>query len=160
MSYITTLTRANHYYDFEAGGDGVRLEYLVETPGYPSRKKIDWLQTVPVGTWQDISFRQDENMCVDRFLDTMVVKTNEVLRKMCIILLKNIGWNYHEYMYLIPMLDPTFDPPRINPKCRWQREFANSLVDEHFFGVVATCRNQTRLKKLYDELLHIAKKKY
>ena len=151
----TSLSYVSHYYDLEQQGDCIKLEYILETPGYPARQKIDWISAKPVGDWTTIQFEKHEKMSVDRFLNTMVVKNNEVLRKMCILLLKKIGWNYHEYMYLVPILDPTFDPPRINPHCLWQREFANSLVQEHFFGVIATCRNNRRLDELYQELFKI-----
>lgn len=135
----------------------IKIDYILNLPGSPNVRKTDWVYTKGLGDWTCINFEPWDWVTVDSFLNTMVVKNTDTLRKMCSILLKDIGYDYWEFMYLIPILDPTFEPPRINHGCRWQRELADSLVSEHFFGVINTCKNNTRLYELYNELVQVVK---
>jgi len=152
MVFDTTLISA----EYNANDNCVALYYRMDIPGEYGCYKTDWINTQPAGDWNVINFF--EPVPVHKFLDTMVVRNVEVLRKMCVFLLKKLEFNPGRFMYLVPILDPTFYPPQININCRWQKEFSNSLVSNHLFVVIETCRNAARLEMLYNELLHITNK--
>lgn len=151
----TTLLTATSIFDCESQYDCVKIDYVVDEPGIPVRNKTEWIYTKTLGDWKKINFSTDDGVTVERFLDSMVVKNLEVWRKMCVLLLKKIGFDYHRYLYLTEILDPTFKSPRINYGCRWQREFADSFMNQDFMGVISTCTNKRRLEKLYTELVYI-----
>ena len=156
----TTVYEVASVVDCESLHDCIRIDYAIETPGVPERPKTDWVYTRPRGNWRNIVFQKEDGMTLDEFLNTMVVKNTDVLRKMCVTLLKKIGYDYHKYLYLIPMIDPTFEPPRLNKSCRWQRELGEAMVNEFFLGVIMTCVNNRRLERLYHELVYIVEHKY
>ena len=151
----TTLLTASSIFDCESQYDCVKIDYVVDEPGMPFRTKTEWIYTKTLGDWKKINFSTDDGVTVERFLDSMVVKNLEVWRKMCVLLLKKIGFDYHKYLYLSEILDPTFKSPRINYGCRWQREFADYFMNQDFIGVISTCTNKRRLERLYVELVYI-----
>lgn len=153
----TTVLCVTSLYDCENQYDCVKIDYVHDMPGMPGILKTDWVYTRPLGDWSKINFSREDGLPVERFLETMVVKNLDVLRKMCLLLLKKIGYDYWEFLYLVPILDPTFEPPIINHRCRWQRDLADSIVSEHFHGVISTCINTNRLQELYYELVQVVK---
>lgn len=128
--------------------DCIRVVYSTESPGIPSEIKTEWFSTRARGNWDHINFMIEDGISLENFLECMTVNNTEVLRKICLLLLDKIEYDYWKYLHIIPILDPTFVPPQINKECRWQKELANSIVNEHFRGVISTCMTTNRLKKL------------
>lgn len=153
----TRLLEACSIIDSDSLQDCVRITYQCDEPGLFNNTKTDWIYSKALGNWSTICFSPDEGVSVDGFLGAMVERNQDCLRKMCILLLKKIGTGYHNYMYLIPIIDPTFEPPRINHRSRWQRELAQDITSNTFQTVIMTCKNLNRLERLYYHLLHISK---
>jgi hypothetical protein len=153
--YHTRVIEATSIWDCESQYDCVCIKYTFESPGVPKNTKTEYIYTRGLGNWTRIEFPHGDDVSVEKFLECLTDQNTEVLRKMCSLLLDKIGWNTWEYVYLVSILDPTFCAPKINNKCRWQRELGDSIVTEHFRGVIETCTNTYRLKKLYNELKQI-----
>ena len=80
----------------------------------------------------------------ERFLDTMVVKTIETVRKMVLIALDNAlceNRNIHSLIRImnsIKILDPTFLPPIINKTCSWQKKLVKEICKDILPEVIET----------------------
>jgi len=94
----------------------------------------------------------------DRFLDTMVVKTIETVRKMALIALDNAlceNRNIHSLIRImnsIKILDPTFSPPIINKTCSWQKKLVKEICKDILPDVIETSTNQLTLDRLFRTL--------
>lgn len=137
--------------------DHVVVTYEQDVPGTCGVLKKDWIHTQPRGDWTVLHFTRGDNVQLNEFLNVMVCKNNETLRKMCLCLLKRLDKNQHRFPYLLKILDPTFVPPCINENCRWQREFCDEMVSNTLQSVIMSCKNNNRLQNLYEELSHIVK---
>jgi hypothetical protein len=94
----------------------------------------------------------------ERFLDTMIDKTIETVRKMTLIALdnalcenKNIN-SLIRIMNSIKILDPSFTPPNINRKCGWQKTLVKNICLDIIPSVVQSSTNQNKLDKLFRTL--------
>ena len=113
------------------------------------RLKSDHLYTAPIGGWTELDF--DGDTCVyAAFLNTMVYKNNVVFRKMAKLYLDAIldipGAQRVQLLNAMRILDPTFSPPWVNLKCRWQCAMMDDIVDTSY-EIVSKCRNVRRLEK-------------
>lgn len=94
----------------------------------------------------------------ERFLDTMVVKTIETVRKMVLIALDNAlceNKNIHSLIRImnsIKILDPTFLPPIINKTCSWQKKLVKEICSDILPNVIETSTNQVTLDRLFRTL--------
>ena len=94
----------------------------------------------------------------ERFLDTMVVKTIETVRKMVLIALDNAlceNRNIHSLIRImnsIKILDPTFLPPIINKTCSWQKKLVKEICKDILPNVIETSTNQVTLDRLFRTL--------
>lgn len=94
----------------------------------------------------------------ERFLDTMVVKTIETVRKMVLIALDNAlceNRNIHSLIRImnsIKILDPTFIPPVINKACSWQKKLVKEICMDILPSVIQTSTNQVSLDRLFRTL--------
>ena len=149
----TRVLEVTSVWDCESQYDCVKIVYTKTSPGIPQEIKTEWVYTKTLGDWKRINFLFEDGVTLESFLECMTEKNTEVLQKICLLLLDKINSEHWKYMYLIPILDPTFVPPKINNRCRWQRELADTIVNEHFRGVISTCINKQRL----NELAHVLK---
>jgi len=53
------------------------------------------------------------------------------------------------------ILDPTFQPPRINIESAWQREFIKNFCQETLEDIIQTCQDQERLEYFFNVLRSI-----
>ena len=117
----------------------------------------DFLYTRAQGNWTEIQFNKNDAVKYVDFLNTMVEKNLEVARKMAQInsyaVIDYGSWSdYVRLMNSLTVLDPTFVPPFINLKCRWQRELLETLIKEWTQMVISTCRNINNLTKYTKEI--------
>lgn len=161
MNHI--VKSASIFEDPENQQTGIRVEYTVKQPGDFCNDKTEWIYAKPKGTWKgSITF---EDVTYPDFLDLMVYKSEDVLRKMCSIRLQSIlicrtPRDTVGLVQLIEIIDPTFVAPSLNKNCRWQCEFSHEFCNTTFLTVISTCVNKQRLYKLYYELTKIDKYEY
>lgn len=149
------LKSAVSVYDVESELQYVEIEYerFVRGKGYETY--VDYLNTSPLADWVTLKSRT-QSIPYEKFLDTMVEKTLEVRHKMAEIVVENIlAENPHtntciRLMNACKILDPTFQPPWINVKSAWQRDFVKGFCSTNIESIIQTCDNKKRLEYFFN----------
>jgi hypothetical protein len=121
----------------------------LDIPGY--------FETDTIDGWNFLKPKDGEDR-YDDFLNTRIEKTITTRRQLALIELDNVLCsNYNVYsliriMNTIKIIDPTFIPPFINPKCAWQKRYIRDLCIKTFPEVIHECRNNYRLDTLFNVL--------
>lgn len=121
---------------------------------------MDYLKTKPLADWSVI-ISKTRSIPYEKFIDTMCVKTLEVRRKMAELALQNIITydkepnTYVRLMHTSKILDPTFQPPYINMKSEWQKNFAKRFCKKTLPKLIEECENESRLDYIFNVLKNI-----
>lgn len=148
------LSSAKFVHDVESGVDFVRVEY---TKTDADGVFIDALATQPLGNWVEIQSLK-KSVRLDKFLNTMVHPTVEVLQKMCEVALANVlelepGIKTQVWlMHTMRILDSSFTPSWVNTKVPWQRAYVWDTVNDTFFDLIERTTDTKRLEKLFNVL--------
>jgi len=146
MSFLKSAKFIN---DVELGLDFVEVEYTKYVVGENRYDTfVDYFRTAPLGDWVQITSLK-QNISLEKFLDTMVNKTTEVLQKMCEVLLEDTECSTR-LMHATKILDPTFVPPRVNMSQRWQRAFVDDFCTQQLPEVIYHCNDDARLEKFFN----------
>ncbi len=145
--YVLNATSA---YDVDACQNVVEIVVDKWLPGTGWKAHKDFLYTRSNGDWTELKFHRTECVKYASFLDTMVERNLDVCRKIAQVRADQVidHGSYSDYLKLmnsLEILDPTFEPPRINLKCRWQRELLDTICKEWTKTVISTCYNCVRL---------------
>jgi hypothetical protein len=154
------LKSANSLYDVEADLDYVEITYerFVRGKGYETY--VDYIHTSPLADWVKLTSK-NQSIPYEKFLDTMVEKTLEVRQKMAELALENIiadkrgVQTYIRVAHASKILDPTFQPPRINMKSAWQREFTRRFCEDTLKDLIQRCEDTSRLEYFFTVLRSI-----
>ena len=144
---------ATHVHDIDADLDYVEITYKKQKRTY-----TDYINTEPLG-WTRISCTANYY----RFLDAMVVKTVEVLQRMAELALEDILHDEHEprlwvrLMHAVRILDPTFQPPRIDMESAWQVEFIAESCKKYIPSAIYTCISKKRLSYFNDVIQRLSR---
>jgi len=144
------VLQVKYVYDVPNQVDCIEIDHYRWIPGIGNQAKKDYLYTSPLGNWNEIKFLHEDGVSYTNFLNTMVFKNIEVQRKIAKLTLDHAlesGFDRTELMNAIQYLDPTFQPPVINKRCRWQRELLDEIVTNTSLHVISTCRNMRRLDR-------------
>jgi hypothetical protein len=153
------LHSAKYVHDVESGLDYVQIEYDKYSP-YSKEydTHVDNLATRPLGSWAEIHSLK-KSVKYDKFLNSMVEQTVEVMQKMCEVTLTNIVNDLEPstkaqiwLMHTMRILDPSFTPPWINVKSAWQRAYVAETIEHTFFDLIERTVNTRRLEKLFNVL--------
>ena len=152
MSFLKSAKFLN---DVEVGCDMVEVEYVKYVEGENRYETfVDYFRTVPAGEWVEITSLKN-NIPLEKFLDTMVQKTTEVLQKMCDVVLESAQCSTR-LMYASKILDSTFIPPVINLKRAWQRTLLTEFCMNTLPELVYHCKDNRRLEKFFHVVRAIA----
>lgn len=136
--------------------DCIEITYNKFVTGTRTRTITDYIYTTPLGNWTELKFDKSEGVQYTNFLNTMVFKNIEVYRKLARLALERIIEYPNLYrinlLNAICILDPTFVPPIINKKCKWQHELMETIVSSTSLVIIITCRNTFRLEKYFNAL--------
>lgn len=151
------VINAKSSYDVECEQDVVEITTGRWRDGTGWVKHTDFIYTRSNGDWTELNFRRSECVGYVNFLNTMVQKNVEVLRKIALILTETVindgNWStYVKLMNSLTILDPTFETPSINLKCRWQRELLETMCTEWTTMVISICYNPIRLGRYAKEI--------
>lgn len=120
--------------------------------------RVDTFDVTPVGDWTEI-ISDKQPMRYEKFLETMVGDHDiKVLRRMCIVQLDNLLSYQNKPSSMIrivnsiKILDPTFVPPYVNVRCKWQNKLLDDICRNNFCSVINSCKNNSRLKILFKVL--------
>ena len=145
------LKSAKSVYDVDSDLDYVAITYerFVKGKGYATY--VDYIHTKPSADWIYLKSKT-QSIPYEKFLDTMCEKTIEVHQKMAELALQNIisdKQNIHTYIrtaYASKILDPSFQPPWINTKSAWQREFIKKFCMDTLADLIQRCEDESRLE--------------
>lgn len=154
------LKSAKAIHDIESELDYVEItfERFVRGRGYETF--TDYINTKPLADWSVI-ISKTRSIPYEKFIDTMCVKTLEVRKKMAEIALQNIITydkhidTYIRLLHSSKIVDSTFQPPYINLKSMWQRDFAKKFCIETLPTLIEECESETRLEYMFSALRSI-----
>ena len=147
-------------YDVESDLDYVEIEHerFVRGKGYNTYR--DYINTKPLADWVKITSKT-QSIPYEKFLDTMCEKTLEVRQKMAELALENIladRRDIHTYIrvaHASKILDPTFQPPWINIKSAWQKEFIRKFCEDTLTDLIQRTTDESRLEYFFNVLCNI-----
>jgi hypothetical protein len=154
------IKSAKAVYDIDSGLDYVEIEYERFIWGKGYQTYMDYINTSPLADWVFMKSKT-QSIPYEKFLDTMCEKTFEVKQKMAELAVENIiadRQNINTYIrtaHASKILDPTFQPPWINVKSAWQREFIKKFCTETLGDLVERCDDESRLEYFTDVLRNI-----
>jgi len=154
------IKSAKAVYDVESDLDYVEIvhERFVRGKGYETY--IDYINTRPLADWIVLKSKT-QSIPYEKFLDTMCEKTLEVRQKMAELALENIladNRGIHTYIrtaHTSKILDPTFQPPWINIKSAWQREFIKKFCQDTLADLIQRTTDESRLEHFFSVLCSI-----
>jgi len=154
------IKSAKAVYDIDSGLDYVEIEHerFVRGKGYETY--VDYINTRPLADWVVLKSKT-QSIPYEKFLDTMCEKTLEVRQKMAELALENIVADkqhvntYIRAAHASKILDPTFQPPWINIKSAWQREFIKKFCEDTLLDLVQRTTDESRLEYFFSVLRSI-----
>ena len=154
------IKSAKAVYDIESDLEYVEIvhERFVRGKGYQTY--IDYINTKPLADWVVLKSKT-QSIVYEKFIDTMCEKTLEVRQKMAELAIENIIADkqhintYIRTAHASKILDPTFQPPWINVKSAWQREFIKKFCEDTLLDLVQRTQDESRLDHFFNVLRSI-----
>jgi|TARA_B110000879_G_scaffold17_1_gene19 hypothetical protein len=145
------LKSAKHVFDVESDLSYVEIVYDRYTRGKGYSTFTDYMNTEPLGDW--VSIESDEkSILYEKFLDTMVKNTFEVRQRITeldidrILAYKQNDRTYVRITHAVKILDPTFQPPRVNMESAWQMDFIKKFCRKYIVDIIQECTKKSRLE--------------
>jgi len=156
---MTSLLKSAHVvHDVDENKTFIEIMYSKYVPDEGYKTFVDYLNAQPIGDWTKIVSKK-ETVRYEKFLDTMIEKNLETRQKMALIMLENVTGDMFvdiktqiRIMNTIKILDPTFEPPFINRRCSWQKQFVRDFCQDILPDVVERCTNEKRLDRFFSVL--------
>jgi hypothetical protein len=143
---------ASYVKSAEYRGLSIKFTLVRYQPGTMLTEYHEYIKTRPLGNWSNILFNENDKVLFHSFLNTMVFRNNEVLRKMAFLVHDQFITNSRASLWLVDQLrviDPTFEPGRFNLSAAWQRDLVSDICTNSAVYVISTCRNNDRLYSYY-----------
>lgn len=142
---------AKHVHDIESDISYIEINYDRYVNGKGYETYTDYINTEPLADWTTIE-SQKRSIPYEKFLDVMVKKTVEVRQRMAELTLENVllyeqpDRVYIRLVHAIKIIDPTFQPPRINMESTWQMELAKKICKKYLPHAIQMCVKKSRLE--------------
>lgn len=146
------LKSAKAVHDVESDLAYIEIQY---DKGY--KTFTDYINAEPLGDWLHIQ-SEERDIRYDKFLETMVSKTLEVRQRLSELALDNVlvtdqdDRTYIRIAHAVKILDPTFQPPRVNMESAWQMEFIKKFCKKSLPEAIQTCMSVSRLTHFFNIL--------
>jgi len=143
--------------DVESELTYVEIVYESYIRGKGFRTFTDYMNTEPLADWEVFESKK-KTIPYIKFLDIMVDKTIEVRQRMAEIMLDTLLYEKHDINTYIriahatKILDPSFQPPIINMKSAWQREFIIKFCKKQLPHCIEGCIKLDRLEYFFTVL--------
>ena len=158
LKYMTSFIKsAKSVHDVESDLAYVEIVYerYMKSKGYATY--TDYINTEPLADWTYLE-SEKQSIPYEKFLDTMVKKTLEVRQRMAELVLENVlsyeqsDRTYVRIAHAMKILDPTFQPPRVNMESAWQMELIKKLCKKYAPYAIQTCTKKSRLEYFFNVL--------
>jgi len=154
------IKSAKAVFDIDSDLEYVEIVYERFVKGSGYNTYIDYINTKPLADWVVLKSKT-QSIPYEKFLDTMCEKTLEVRHKMAELAVENIIADspklnsYIRIVHACKILDPTFQPPRINMKSAWQRDFIKEFCSNNIEGAIKECEDAERLDYFFNVVRNI-----
>jgi hypothetical protein len=154
------ITHAKYVHDVESDLSYVEMIYDRYTTENGYETYTDYINTQPLADWTSLESKK-RSIPYDKFLDTMVEKTLEVYQRMAELKLENIlSYEQDERVYVrlanaAKILDPIFQPPRVNMESAWQMELIKKVCKKYIPHAIQVCFKKSRLEYFFNVLCTI-----
>ena len=151
------IKSAKHVIDVESDLSYVEIVYDRYMRGKGYSTFTDYINTEPLADWVSLDSTTN-SIPYDKFLDTMVKSTFEVQQRVAELLLERIlGLKQSNRVYVrivhgIKILDPTFQPPRVNMESAWQMECVRMMCKYYIPHAIQSCTKRSRLEYFFNVL--------
>ena len=155
MTSFLKIAKSVHDVDSDLAYIEITYERYMKGKGYSTF--TDYMNATPLGDWTIIQ-SDKQSIQYEKFLDTMVSKTLEVRQRMAELVLENIlAYEQSDRIYIriahaTKILDPTFQPPRINMESAWHMEFIKKFCKKYIPNAIQACTNKSRLEYFFNIL--------
>jgi len=159
------IKSVRHVHDIESDLSYVEIVYDRYKKGKGYETFTDYINTEPLADWVTLESKK-QTIPYDKFLDTMVKKTVEVRQRIVELTLETIlSYDQSEKTYVriahaAKIIDPTFQPPRVNMESAWQMEFVKKLCKKYLPQAIQECTDVSRLEYLFNVLRIIEIEQY
>jgi hypothetical protein len=146
------LKSAKVIHDVESDLAYIEIQY---DKGY--KTFTDYINAEPFGDWLHIQ-SDERDIRYDKFLETMVSKTLEVRQRLAELALDNVlvtdqdDRTYIRIAHAVKIIDPTFQPPRVNMESAWQMAFIKKFCKKSLPEAIQTCTSVSRLTHFFNIL--------
>lgn len=151
------IKSAKSVHDVESDLAYVEIVYERYVKGKGYETYTDYINTEPLADWTYLE-SEKQSIPYEKFLDSMVKKTLEVRQRMAELVLENIlSYEQTERVYVriahaMKILDPTFQPPRVNMESAWQMEIIKKLCKKYAPYAIQSCTKKSRLEYFFNVL--------
>jgi hypothetical protein len=158
LRYMTSFIKsAKSVHDVESDLAYVEIVYERYMKGKGYETYTDYINTEPLADWTYLE-SEKQSIPYEKFLDSMVNKTLEVRQRMAELVLENIlsyeqtNRVYVRIAHAMKILDPTFQPPRVNMESAWQMEIIKKLCKKYAPYAIQHCTKKSRLEYFFNVL--------
>jgi hypothetical protein len=158
LNYMTSFIKsAKSVHDVESDLAYVEIVYERYMKGKGYETYTDYINTEPLADWTYLE-SEKQSIPYEKFLDSMVKKTLEVRQRMTELILENIlSYEQTDRVYVriahaMKILDPTFQPPRVNMESAWQMEIIKKLCKKYAPYAIQDCTKKSRLEYFFNVL--------
>lgn len=150
------LKRARQFINVENNQCEIEINYDKYIDGFGYEKFKDSFVTSLISSSNIYHIEgKEKSLRYEQFLDTMVIKTTETLRRSVLVQLDNVMclnrniYSLIRIMNTVKIIDPTFIPPIINVTCSWQKRMVREFCLSTLPIIVNDTTNQYKLQRLF-----------
>jgi hypothetical protein len=151
------LKRARQFINIENNQCEIEINYDKYIDGFGYEKFKDKFVTSLISSSNTyyMTDGNEKSLRYEQFLDTMVIKTTETLRRSVLVQLDNVMclnrniYSLIRIMNTVKIIDPTFIPPIINVTCSWQKRMVREFCLTTLPTIVNTTTNEYKLQRLF-----------
>jgi hypothetical protein len=144
------IQSVKHVHDVESDLSYVEFVYDRYMNGKGYETYTDYINTEPLANWVTLESKK-RSIPYEKFLGVMVKKTTEVRQRIAELTLETIlSYEHPDRVYIrianaIKILDPTFQPPRVNMESAWQMELIKKVCKKYTPRAIEECLKRSRL---------------
>ena len=151
------IKSAKSIHDVESDLAYVEITYERYKKGKGYATYTDYINTEPLADWVYLESSK-QSIPYEKFLDTMVKKTLEVRQRMAELIFDNVlayeqtERTWVRTVHAMKILDPTFQPPRVNMESAWQVECVRMMCKYYIPHAIQSCTKRSRLEYFFNVL--------
>jgi hypothetical protein len=149
------IKSAKHVHDIDSDLSYVEIIYDRYRVNKGYETYTDYINTEPLANWTLLESTK-HSISYEKFLDVMLKKTIEVRQRMAELIIDNLMSYeqpkrvYVRLVHAIKIIDPTFQPPRINIESAWQMELMKKISKRFIPYAIQECVDESRLEYFFN----------